>query len=129
MHGNCAVPGRLGDHELVIAEAESSVLLNFVRGRALMSSRVAVVEVSKAVARANSTADPQSIFAHLAFVELDPDLARIARATGGPAPRAPDAIHVASALRIGGDIEAFLTYDDRQAEAARAAGLSVASPR
>ena len=93
-----------------------------------MSSRVAAVEVVKAVARANPDADPSRVFAMLAFVELDAELATLAGATGEPGLRALDAIHVASALRLGSDVGAFLTYDARQATAARAAGLSVEMP-
>jgi uncharacterized protein len=43
-----------------------------------------------------------------------------------PMLRSLGAIHVASAL-VGG-AEEFLTYDERQAEAARAIGLRVVSP-
>ncbi len=68
------------------------------------------------------------MFALLAFVELDADLALIAGSTGGTALRALDAIHVASALRLGREVETFVTYDDRQAVAARTAGLAVAAP-
>ena len=104
------------------------MLQDLVRGRQLVASRVAVVEVVKAVARANPHADPQPMFALLAFVELDADLARIAAATGGPGLRALDAIHVASALRLGPEIDSFVTYDVRQASAAHAAGLRVSAP-
>ena len=115
--------------KLVIAEAESEALLGAVRGNTLISSRVVVVEVGKAVARADPTVDPQRVLAGIAFVELDADLAQIASGIGSAALRALDAIHVASALRIGGEIAAFVTYDGRQASAAQAAGLTVASPR
>ncbi len=115
--------------KLLIAEAESDALLDAVRGNSLISSRVVVVEVGKAVARADPTVDPQPMLAHMAFIEFDADLAQIASGTGSAALRALDAIHVASALRVGGEIAAFVTYDDRQAAAARSAGLTVASPR
>jgi len=42
--------------------------------------------------------------------------------------RTLDAIHIATALEIGGELEAFVTYDGRQAEAAALAGLPVESP-
>ena len=42
--------------------------------------------------------------------------------------RTLDAIHVASALALGSELEAFVTYDDRMAEAARAIGLPVVRP-
>ena len=93
-----------------------------------MSSRVAAVEVVKAVARANPDADPSRIVAMLAFVELDAEFGTLAGATGEPELRALDAIHVALALRLGSEVGAFLTYDARQATAARAAGLSVEMP-
>lgn len=86
------------------------------------------MEVVKAVARANPDADPQPIFALLAFVELDADLARVAAATGGTGLRALDAIHVASAMRLGGEVDTFVTYDVRQASAAGAIGLHVDAP-
>ncbi len=114
--------------KLIVDEPESAVLEAVVAGKVLVSSRVAVVEVTKAVARAAPDADPWGILGRLAFVELDADLARLAATTGGPLLRALDALHVASALRLVPDIQAFVTYDDRQAEAARAAGLRVMTP-
>lgn len=93
-----------------------------------MSSRVAVVEVTKAVARANPTADAQPVLARLALVELDAELALIAAATGTAMLRSLDAIHLASAQRLGTEVTAFLTYDDRQAAAAGDLGLSVEAP-
>ncbi|MDO8485983.1 MAG: type II toxin-antitoxin system VapC family toxin [Candidatus Limnocylindrales bacterium] len=115
--------------KLVIHELETGPLQDVVRGRSLVSSRVAIVEVTKAVARANPDADPcHQLFALLSFVEFDRDLASVAGATGGPGLRSLDAIHIAAALRLGVEIEAFITYDTRQAVAARAAGLHVISP-
>ena len=87
-----------------------------------------MVEVTKAVARANPEADPLAVLALVSFVELDTDLARIAAATGGPALRALDAIHIASALRLGADVDAFVSYDSRQAAAAQQAGLRIEAP-
>lgn len=42
--------------------------------------------------------------------------------------RSLDAIHLATALDLAADLEAFVTYDIRLAAAAREAGLSVLSP-
>lgn len=114
--------------KLVVAESESGALRARVHGERLVSARVAVVEVSKAVARANPEADAGPVLARLAFVELDTELARIAAAVDGPGLRALDAIHLASALRVVRDISAFVTYDDRQAAAVEAAGLPVEAP-
>ncbi len=114
--------------KLVVDERGSAALERLVAGKALATSRVAVVEVTKAVARADPGADAWGVLSRMAFVELDADLARLAGASGGPSLRALDAIHVASALRLVQVIEAFVTYDDRQADAARAAGLAVVQP-
>lgn len=46
----------------------------------------------------------------------------------GSAVRSLDAIHAAAALSLGAACRSFVTYDNRQADAARLAGLPVASP-
>jgi len=114
--------------KLVIDEPESPSLLTVVQGRSLMTSRVAVVEVSKAVSRSNPAADPSKIISLLTLLELGADVASVAATTGGPGLRALDAIHVATALLVGAELEAFITYDTRQSEAASAAGLHVIAP-
>jgi len=42
--------------------------------------------------------------------------------------RSLDAIHLASALDLGSDLEGFVTYDERLAAAARRYGVTVVSP-
>lgn len=46
-----------------------------------------------------------------------------------PSLRSLDAIHLATALSIREDLDAFVTYDRRLGEAVTTAGLSVAAPR
>lgn len=43
--------------------------------------------------------------------------------------RTLDAIHLATAMAVGDDLEAIVTYDERMVEAARLMGLSTVSPR
>jgi predicted nucleic acid-binding protein len=43
--------------------------------------------------------------------------------------RTLDAIHLATALAIGDDLDAVVTYDERMVEAARLLGLTTAMPR
>jgi uncharacterized protein len=43
--------------------------------------------------------------------------------------RTLDAIHLASALSLGGTLGALVTYDNRLASAARGAGVAVLQPR
>lgn len=114
--------------KLVIEEPESASLQTVLQGRSLMTSRVAVVEVTKSVARANPNADASKILALVTLLELDADVASVASTTGGARLRALDAIHVATALLVGAELEGFITYDARQSEAASAAGLRVIAP-
>lgn len=96
--------------------------------RQVFSSRIAQVEVTKAARRHTPDADPTAIFARLSWVELDDGIADAAGMAGGSMLRTLDAIHVTSALRVTAGIEAFVTYDSRQAAAAEAAGLTVLAP-
>ena len=114
--------------KLVVREQESVDLQARVQGRLLATSRVSVVEVGKAVARVDPAADVGGVLALFAFVDLDSDLASLAARTGPASLRALDAIHVAAALRLGPEVDAFVTYDMRQAEVAAAAGLRVVAP-
>jgi len=43
--------------------------------------------------------------------------------------RTLDAIHLATALAVGDDLDVVVTYDERMVEAARLVGLMTASPR
>jgi predicted nucleic acid-binding protein len=43
--------------------------------------------------------------------------------------RTLDAIHVATALALGDDLDVIVTYDERMADAARTLGLPIAMPR
>jgi PIN domain. len=57
---------------------------------------------------------------------------RILDAAGSLEPqvlRTLDAIHLATAMAVGDDLDAIVTYDERMIEAARLIGLSTVSPR
>ncbi len=114
--------------KLVIAERGSDELRAGLAGHRLFTSRIAVVEVTRAVGRVMASADLSPVFDRVAFVELDASLAERAATLGGPPLRALDAIHLASAELLGGELTAFITYDARQAAAARASGIEVRSP-
>jgi predicted nucleic acid-binding protein len=63
----------------------------------------------------------------VALLPLERALLLAAGALAEPALRALDAIHVASAVALG-PLDGFVTYDERQAAAARLAGLRTTSP-
>lgn len=117
--------------KLVLTERESRALRAFLRRHPIrLTSRLATVEVSRAVARrvAGTRAQPPAAFEGVALIELSAGVAAVAAELGPLALRALDAIHLASAQSVGDELAAFVTYDARQARAATAAGLHVESP-
>ncbi len=123
--------------KLVRDEAESAALRNYLRGADLLSSELVLTEIPRAVRRAAAW-DPAlpldlllehagALIDVLALRPLDRALLSAAGALAEPALRALDAIHVASAIDLD-PIEAFVTYDERQAAAARLAGLRTMAP-
>ncbi len=63
----------------------------------------------------------------VALLPLDRGLLLAAGALREPALRALDAIHVAAAVALS-PLDAFVSYDERQAAAARLAGLRTVTP-
>jgi predicted nucleic acid-binding protein len=59
---------------------------------------------------------------------IDPTVLREATALPDPLLRSLDAIHVATAVQLRPLLDAFVTYDHRQAAIAREVGLRVVSP-
>jgi uncharacterized protein len=62
------------------------------------------------------------------LVEIDATVRVLAQSLRPPTVRSLDAIHLATALHIGGQLTAFVTYDKRLADAANAVGLNVQMP-
>jgi predicted nucleic acid-binding protein len=117
--------------KLVVSEAESGVLGDALRGRALVSSAVSRVEVARAVARRRtpSSRSPAELISGLTLLGIDDAVLSLAASLGPPTLRTLDAIHLASALQVAPDLDAFITYDRQLGEAAAAAGLPVETPR
>lgn len=123
--------------KLVREEAESSALRVYLKGADLVSSELVLTEIPRAVRRAvaQDPALPLDLLLErsgelvdvLALQPLDRALLASAGAFAKPALRALDAIHVASAVDLD-PVEAFVTYDERQAAAARLAGLRTVAP-
>jgi hypothetical protein len=116
--------------KLVLDEAESIAMRRwYVEHERVLCSRIGVVETRRAVARGMH--DPEHlevIMRSVELVEFDAAIARQAATVALPSLRTLDAIHLASGLALGAEIDAFVTYDDRLAEAARAVGLPVVRP-
>lgn len=123
--------------KLLREETESTSLRAYSADADLITSELALTEVPRAVRRA-AAADPElplepllarsgELLDALALRPVDRELLAAAGAIAEPALRALDAIHLAAALSLD-PIDAFLTYDERQAAAARLSGLRTVSP-
>jgi uncharacterized protein len=123
--------------KLLRKEDESNALRAYVGGADLTSSELVVTEIPRALRRAASR-DAELSLGHLletagelidalALQPLDRALLVGAAALAEPALRTLDAIHVAAAVDLQ-PIDAFVTYDERQAAAVRLAGLRTIAP-
>jgi predicted nucleic acid-binding protein len=118
--------------KLVVDERESPSLHAYLNERAprLTTSAIAVVELMRAVRVAGLGAvGARRARTHLDeadLVDVDRELLEAAISWTSARVRSIDAIHLASALRVG--MSEILVYDRRLAEAAAAAGLEVLSP-
>ena len=116
--------------KLATPERETAALRTYLlRCSARLTSRVALVEVPRALTRiAVETQAVVAAFEGLDVVELDDTVAMAAASLPPVGLRSLDAIHLASAMTVGGELTAFVTYDVRLADAARLAGLTVVAP-
>lgn len=121
--------------KLVTDEVESAALRqHLVLCSTLLTSRVATVEVPRAVARkgGESVALVSGLLVEalesVSMMELDAGIATQAAELLPATLRSLDAIHLASALAMGSELDEVVTYDMRFAEAARVEGLAVTAP-
>ena len=99
-------------------------------GRAV-SSQIARTEVVRAVRHIapDCADDARDLLRRLVLTAETPAVLAGAARVDPPSLRSLDAIHLASTLDLGSDLEAFVTYDERLAAAARGCGVTVVSPQ
>jgi predicted nucleic acid-binding protein len=119
--------------KLVRREAETDALrewLNLHSEQPVVSSELGRVEVLRAARRIGGPvlAEARAVVGDLDLIPLDRAVQDVACDIGDPLLRTLDALHLASALLLGGELTAFIAYDDRLIDGARAAGLVVAAP-
>jgi uncharacterized protein len=119
--------------KLLVEEPETAALRGYLanQGHRRVSSALLRTEALRAVRQlgAEALATVREGLRRVDLVGLDD---RILDAAGTLEPRilrTLDAIHVATAMAIGEDLEAIITYDERMIEAARLLGLSTETPR
>ena len=117
--------------KLAVLEPESEALRRHLRRRRpLVSSALARTEVLRALlpAGAEAVAAGRRVLASLDIVRLNDRVLDRAATLLPTTLRSLDAIHLATAARLGSDLSEIVTYDDRMAEAARALGHRVSAP-
>jgi predicted nucleic acid-binding protein len=123
--------------KLVRDEPESAALRTFLAGADLASCELVLAEVPRAIRRAAGH-DPQlpldlllgragEVTDALGLLPLDRALVLAAGALAEPGLRALDAVHVVAAAALS-PLDGFVSYDERQAAAARLAGLRTMAP-
>jgi predicted nucleic acid-binding protein len=123
--------------KLIRDEPESDALRSFLSDADLVSCELVLTEVPRAIRRAVSH-DPRlpldllltradETLEAVALLPLERELLLVAGAIEEPALRTLDAVHVAAAAAVS-PIEAFVSYDERQAAVARLAGLRTVAP-
>lgn len=123
--------------KLVRDEPESAALRSYLAGADLVSCELVLTEVPRAVHRAASDdrrlpldsllRRANELLDALGLIPVDRAVLIGAGAIAEPALRALDAIHIVAAVGIDA-FDAFVTYDERQAAAARLAGLRTTAP-
>ena len=116
--------------KLVLDEPGSPAMFRwYVESLNVLTSRIGIIETRRAAARGmHDPARLDAVLDSIGVVELDEDIARSVGAVGPARLRTLDAIHLGTALALLPDLDAFVTYDDRLAEAARGIGLPVVRP-
>ena len=123
--------------KLVRDEPESPALRSYLVDADIVSCDLILTEIPRAIRRAaadDPRLDPDRLITQagevvdaLGLLALERELLLAAGALSEPALRALDAIHLAAAIELA-PLDAFVTYDERQAAAARLAGPRTISP-
>ena len=119
--------------KLLAEEAETLALRSWIAGiedLVVVSSDLVRTELMRAIRRAHPAAAPsvRALLTTLVLVPISTDICDSAARLEPPTLRSLDAIHLATVLVAGEDLEAMLTYDDRLAEASSRYGLKVVAP-
>ena len=117
--------------KLVLDEPQSSALRRYLRRRpVLVSSALARTEVMRALVPEGEAAMARARLAldGLDLIRVNDRVLRDAGLLEPPGLRTLDAVHLATALHLEGDLGPVVTYDERMSDAARELGLRVAAP-
>jgi len=118
--------------KLVVAEAETTALQTWIITTTtdLVSSDLARTELLRAVRRGASdqVVQARAVLDSLSLLSVSTTVFESAGHLDPAVLRTLDALHLASALSLGDDLEGLVTYDERLAEAAQSHGVAVVAP-
>jgi len=119
--------------KLIVREPESAALLVFLAAEdEHASSGLAGVEVGRALRRIDAGQQVREraaeVLERISLIRMDEVILEEAAALEPASLRSLDAIHLASALALGNELSAVVTYDRRMAEGAILCGLETAAP-
>ncbi len=117
--------------KLVRSEPESAALRRELVGRELLSSALLVVEGRRAARRYGELAARRARagLTAVTLLPLDREILDAAADLNPVELRSLDALHLATALSVGEDLERLYCYDTRLASTAQALGIEVSQPR
>lgn len=118
--------------KLVVDEAESEALSAWIeeQGPAFVASELLRVELLRACRRHSPDAMTRAreVIDSAILMSVTTDICIDAAGIDPGVIRSLDAVHIATALAIGDDLEAVVTYDQRMADGCRIYGLPVVAP-
>lgn len=118
--------------KLVVNERQTPALLAWLEGRdgEVLSSDLARTELFRVVRRAapESLERARAVLDSITLIDLPTTTFEEAGRLSPAALRSLDALHLAAALHLEDDLDSIVTYDERQATAARLNGIATTAP-
>lgn len=118
--------------KLVVAEAESRALRRWLAPtqRVAVSSDLTRTELLRAVGRSapDRMVQARAVLDALVLLQVTTDVFETAALLEPATLRTLDAVHLASALTLGDELEGLVAYDERLATAAASLGIPVVAP-
>ncbi|MFN2569315.1 MAG: type II toxin-antitoxin system VapC family toxin [Candidatus Dormibacteria bacterium] len=132
MSGDVAYLDTSAAVKLLLKEPETAALRRWLRSRPRRASAALLrVELPRVVKRAGLPVllnDCRRLLSGIQLIRLDDMVLNVAGDLEPPSLRPLDAIHLAAARSLAGDLDSVVTYDLRMIEAGQALGLSTISP-
>mgnify|MGYP002152383869 FL=1 len=119
--------------KLVVAEQGSTGLRRWLAepGRDVVSGDLLRTELLRTVRRGapEQVGQARAVLDAMPLLNLTPAVCERAGSLEPVVPRSLDALHLATALELGDDLDGIVTYDERLGDAARILGYAVVAPQ